>query len=70
MRRGGGKWRHPYEVRLNAVRQYLTGDDSAAEIATSLGVAESTMRRYVRDLRGILEDDTPTATSPNGPTHT
>ncbi len=70
MRRGGAQWRHPYEVRLNAVRQYLTGDESAAEIATSLGVTVSTMRRYVRDLRGILEGDTPTATSPNGPTHT
>ena len=70
MRRGGAKYKHPYDVRLEAVRRYLTGDDSAAEIAESLGVAVATFRRWVRQLRGIVENVNPPATSPDGSTDT
>lgn len=70
MRRGGAKYRYSYEVRLEVVRRYLTGDESAAEIAKSLGVVESTIRRWVRELRGIIEDVDPLAPSPGGFTDT
>ena len=44
-----------YAGRLVAVERYLTTDESASEIATSIGVSEPTMRRYIRELRESVE---------------
>ena len=66
MKLGDAKYRHPYDVRLNAVRRYLTSEETAAEIAKGLGVTESTMRRYVRDLRSVVKRAAPSEPSPSG----
>ena len=55
MRRVGKKHRHPYAVRLGAVRRYLKGNETAAEVGASIGVSEPTMRRYVRELRSAAQ---------------
>ena len=54
MKRPGKNHHVPYETRLAAVNRYLTGDESAAEVAAAIGVSEPTMRRYIRDLRGFV----------------
>lgn len=55
MKRPGKPHRVPYEIRLAAVERYLSGLESAAEVGSSIGVSEPTMRRYVRELRKLVE---------------
>lgn len=55
----GKHHRHPYNVRLAAVRRYLEGNESAAQVAAGIGVSEPTIRRYVRELRWLVENDQP-----------
>ena len=63
MRSVGKQHRQPYDVRLGAVRRYLIGNETAAQVAVSIGVSEPTMRRYVRELRGTIQEDVAPTTS-------
>ena len=66
MRPVGKQYRQPYDVRLSAVRRYLNGNETAAQVGASIGVSEPTMRRYVRELRGTVQEDISPANSTNG----
>ena len=55
MRKGGGKFKQPYAVRIALVCRYLEADASAEELAIEAGVEVSTFWRWIRELRGELE---------------
>ena len=66
MRKGGGKFKRPYAVRLALVRRYLETDASAVELAVEAEVQVSTFRRWVRELRIELEQRSLNGTAPDG----
>jgi transposase len=54
---------YPREFKLDAARLVVDKDYSIVEAAQSVGVSESAVRKWVKQLKGELSGNTPTASA-------